>query len=92
MLMLLWTSPDSINTYFRDNPEPCAKLSQQLNRRAQATHEQVPPDALAPVMKQLVDAFISDRTRPEAMAVGIKTVRELAARSPLLMTRDLLQV
>ena len=43
-------------------------------------------------MKQLVDAFISDRTRPEAMAVGIKTVRELAARSPLLMTPDLLQV
>jgi protein SDA1 len=43
-------------------------------------------------MKQLVDGFISDRTRPEAMAVGLKTVRELAARSPLLMTPDLLQV
>ena len=52
----------------------------------------MPPDVLAPVMKQLVDGFISDRTRPEAMAVGLKTVRELAARSPLLMTPDLLQV
>ena len=58
----------------------------------QAVHDLVPPDALAPVLKQLADQFINDRTRPEAMAVGLKTVRELAARSPLIMTPDLLQV
>lgn len=58
----------------------------------QATHDVVPPETLAPVLKQLVDQFISDRTRPEVMAIGLKTVRELAARSPLIMTSDLLQV
>jgi len=52
----------------------------------------VPPETLAPVLKQLVDQFISDRTRPEVMAIGLKTVRELAARSPLIMTSDLLRV
>ena len=58
----------------------------------QATHDVVPPETLAPVLKQLVDQFISDRTRPEVMAIGLKTVRELAARSPLIMTSDLLRV
>jgi protein SDA1 len=55
-------------------------------------HELVPPDVLAPVLKQLADQFINDRTRPEVMVVGMRAVRELAQRAPLLMTPDLLQV
>lgn len=58
----------------------------------QGTHDQVPPDVLEPVLRQLVDQFIHDRARPAVMTVGIKTVRELCARSPLIMTSDLLQV
>ncbi|KAK9840402.1 hypothetical protein WJX74_009278 [Apatococcus lobatus] len=57
----------------------------------QATHDQVPPDVLEPVLRQLVDQFIHDRARPAVMTVGIKTVRELCARSPLIMTSELLQ-
>ena len=60
--------------------------------RVQATHDQVPPDVLEPVLRQLVDQFIHDRARPAVMTVGIKTVRELCARSPLIMTPELLQV
>jgi hypothetical protein len=52
---------------------------------------QVPPDAVEPLMRQLVNQFVHDRARPEVMAVGLKTVRELCARMPLLMTADLLQ-
>lgn len=52
----------------------------------------MPPEVLAPVLKQLADQFINDRTRPEVMVVGIRAVRELVARAPLLMTADLLQV
>ena len=52
----------------------------------------MPPDVLAPVLKQLADQFINDRTRPEVMVVGMRAVRELAQRAPLLMTPDLLQV
>lgn len=58
----------------------------------QASHDQVPPDVLEPVLRQLVDQFIHDRARPAVMTVGIKTVRELCARSPLIMTPELLQV
>jgi protein SDA1 len=52
---------------------------------------QVPPDAVEPLMRQLVNQFVHDRARPEVVAVGLKTVRELCARMPLLMTADLLQ-
>jgi len=51
----------------------------------------VPPEALAPVLRQLVDAFVHDRARPEVMTLGLKTVRELCARAPLVMTEELLQ-
>ena len=36
----------------------------------QACHELVPPDALAPVLRQLVDSFVHDRARPEVMTLG----------------------
>lgn len=58
----------------------------------QACHELVPPDAMTAVLRQLVDAFVHDRARPEVMTLGLKTVRELCARMPLIMTTDLLQV
>jgi len=57
----------------------------------QSCHDQVPPDVLAPVLRQLVDSFIHDRARPEVITVGIKTVRELCLRTPLVMTPELLQ-
>lgn len=57
----------------------------------QSCHELVPPDALAPVLRQLADQFIHDRARPEVMTVGLKTVREICIRSPLVMTPELLQ-
>lgn len=59
---------------------------------AQACHELVPPDAMTAVLRQLVDAFVHDRARPEVMTLGLKTVRELCARMPLIMTPELLQV
>ncbi|KAH7622813.1 hypothetical protein Ndes2526B_g02092 [Nannochloris sp. 'desiccata'] len=57
----------------------------------QGCHEVVPPDVLAPVLRQLVDQFVHDKARPEVMTVGIKTVREICVRAPLVMTQELLQ-
>lgn len=57
----------------------------------QACHDQVPPDALAPALRTLVDQFVNDRARPEVMTVGLKTVREMCTRTPLVMTEELLQ-
>ncbi|GLC55364.1 hypothetical protein PLESTB_000976900 [Pleodorina starrii] len=56
----------------------------------QATHDLVPPDVLAPVMRQLVDQFVHDKARPEVMTVGLKAVRELVLRCPLVMGPELL--
>lgn len=56
----------------------------------QSCHDLVPPDALAPVLRQLVDQFVHDRARPEVMTIGLKTVREICTRTPLVMNVDLL--
>lgn len=58
----------------------------------QAVHDEVPPDALSPLLRQLVDQFVHDRARPEVMSLGLKTVRSLCERAPLVMTPELLQV
>jgi hypothetical protein len=52
----------------------------------------VPPDAVDPLLRQLVNQFVHDKARPEAVAVGLQTVRELCMRTPLVITEELLQV
>ena len=82
----------AIATYFpapapsRSHHPPCPTFLPQ------ACHDLVPPDVLAPVIRQLVDQFVHDRARPEVVTIGLKTVRELCTRTPLVMTPELLQV
>lgn len=57
----------------------------------QACHDKVPPDAVEPLFRQVVNQFVHDRSRPEAIAVGLNVVREMCLRMPLLMNEDLLQ-
>ncbi|KAL0909542.1 hypothetical protein M5K25_020418 [Dendrobium thyrsiflorum] len=57
----------------------------------QACHDKVPPDAVEPLFRQIVNQFVHDRSRPEAIAVGLNVVREMCLRMPLLMNEDLLQ-
>ncbi|WIA17645.1 hypothetical protein OEZ85_014450 [Tetradesmus obliquus] len=66
-------------------------VTQVLAALAGAVHELVPPESLAPVLRQLVDQFVHDRARPEVMTVGLKAVRELSLRCPLVMSEELLQ-
>ena len=67
------------------------EVTQVLSALIQATHNLVPDDVLAPVTRQLCNNFINDTSRPEAMVVGLKTVREMCVRQPLIMSKDLLQ-
>ncbi|KAF7124102.1 hypothetical protein RHSIM_Rhsim12G0038300 [Rhododendron simsii] len=62
-----------------------------LAAAVQACHDMVPPDAVEPLFKQVVNQFVHDRSRTEAIAVGLNVVREICLRMPLLMTEDLLQ-
>ncbi|XP_022876155.1 protein SDA1 homolog isoform X2 [Olea europaea var. sylvestris] len=62
-----------------------------LAAAVQACHDMVPPDAVEPLFKQIVNQFVHDRSRTEAISVGLNVVREICLRMPLLMSEDLLQ-
>ena len=77
-----------LQRYVQPNQREVTRL---LASVATACHELVPPDALEPLLRQLVNQFVHDRARPEVVAVGINTVREICVRCPLVMHSDLLQ-
>jgi len=62
-----------------------------LQFSAQAAHELVPPDCIEPVLRAIINNFVTERNSSEVMAVGLNAVRELCARCPLVMTEDLLR-
>lgn len=62
-----------------------------LAAAAQACHDLVPPDAIEGLVRQLVNQFVHDRARPDVIAVGLHTMREICVRCPLVMTEDLLR-
>ncbi|KAL6190479.1 hypothetical protein ACLB2K_036876 [Fragaria x ananassa] len=66
-------------------------VTELLAAAVQACHDMVPPDAVEPLFKQIIIKFVDDRAQPEAIAVGLNTIREICLRMPLLMTEDLLQ-
>lgn len=66
-------------------------ITSLLAAAVQACHDMVPPDAVEPLFRQVVNQFVHDRSRTEAIAVGLNVVREICLRMPLLMTEDLLQ-
>ncbi|KAG0631359.1 hypothetical protein M758_1G247200 [Ceratodon purpureus] len=65
-------------------------VTQLLAAAVQACHDDVPPDAVESMIRQLVNQFVHDRARPEVMAVGLNVVREICMRIPLIMTKELL--
>ncbi|TXG56352.1 hypothetical protein EZV62_017665 [Acer yangbiense] len=66
-------------------------ITNLLAAAVQACHDMVPPDAVEPLFKQIVNQFVHDRSRSEAIAVGLNVIREICLRIPLLMNEDLLQ-
>ena len=66
-----------LQRYVQPNQREVTRL---LAAAATACHELVPPDALDPLLRQLVNQFVHDRARPEVVAVGINTVREICLR------------
>ncbi|KAA3680481.1 protein SDA1 [Paragonimus westermani] len=56
----------------------------------QATHDEVPPDVIEPVLRTIADNFITERASSEAITVGLNTTREICARCPYAISVDLL--
>lgn len=55
-----------------------------------ASHNLVPPEVLAPVIKTIANGFVNDKSTPEVITVGINSIREICSRAPLVMTEELL--
>lgn len=77
-----------IQRYLQPHQKDVTKL---LLFVAQASHEYVPPDALEPVLRTLVNNFVTERNSTDAMAIGLNAIRELCSRCPIAMSQDLLQ-
>ncbi|XP_059618258.1 protein SDA1 homolog [Phlebotomus argentipes] len=57
---------------------------------AQSAHELVPGDVFEPVLKTIVNNFVSERNSSDVMAIGLNAIREICARCPLAMNEDML--
>ena len=57
---------------------------------AQASHELVPPNLIADLIRAIADAFVTERNAPEVMTVGINAIRSILANAPLAVDEDLL--
>ncbi|KPA76291.1 hypothetical protein ABB37_08019 [Leptomonas pyrrhocoris] len=65
--------------------------TQLLALSAMCVHKMVPPDVLEPLLRTIANHFVSDRSSPDAITVGINTIREICKRQPLAMNADLLK-
>ncbi len=83
--LLLLTNINTTKFFFT------TQVTKLLAAAATACHELVPPDAIEPLLRQLVTQFVHDKARPEVVAVGINSVREICNRTPLVMTEELLR-
>ncbi|KAF7989980.1 hypothetical protein HCN44_008654 [Aphidius gifuensis] len=77
-----------IQRFLQPHQREVTKLLQFI---AQASHELVPPEHLEPVLKTLVNNFVSERNSADVMAIGLNAVREICSRCPLVMNEDLLR-
>ncbi|CAK7562284.1 MAG: Severe Depolymerization of Actin [Sporothrix epigloea] len=58
---------------------------------AQAVHDQVPPDALEPLLAKIANEFVSEASAAEVASAGLAAIREVCLRQPLAMNETLLQ-
>jgi len=65
--------------------------TQLLALSSMCVHHMTPPDAVEPLVKAIANHFVSDRSSPDAITVGINTIREICKRQPLAMNEDLLK-
>ncbi|KAL7720286.1 Protein SDA1 [Entamoeba marina] len=65
-------------------------ITELLAYTSQAIHSLVPPDVIEPIIRTILNNFISDRSKVEAQALGLNTVRIICERCPLAMNKSML--
>ncbi|KRZ12612.1 Protein SDA1 -like protein [Trichinella zimbabwensis] len=58
---------------------------------AHASHDLVPPDVIAVMVRVIAQNFITDRNSSEAIAVGLNAIREVVANCPLAISDELMR-
>lgn len=66
-------------------------VTQIMAASAQASHDLVPPESIATVVRKIADEFVSDGVAAEVASAGINTIREILSRAPLAIEPPLLQ-
>ncbi|VUZ49429.1 unnamed protein product [Hymenolepis diminuta] len=85
--LLLLNFYPSLQRFLRPQQREITRL---LLFAAQASHDQVPPDVMIPLVRTITDNFVTDRASAEAITVGLNTIREVCARCPYAVDEDLL--
>merc|ERR1719162_1126718 len=63
-------------------------VTQVLACLVEACHPQVPPDDLRPVIKLLMETFVTESAAPEVIEVGLNTIREVCTRAVNILTEE----
>ncbi|KNE57377.1 hypothetical protein AMAG_03099 [Allomyces macrogynus ATCC 38327] len=81
----------SFYTYLQKYLQPHQRnVTSLLAYTAQASHDLVPPDVLAPVIRVIADQFVNEHSSREVISAGLNAIREICTRAPLAMDADLL--
>ena len=62
-----------------------------LSLTATCVHPLIPPDALESLVRSIANHFVNDRSQPDAITIGLNSIREICKRQPLAMNADLLR-
>uniref|UniRef100_A0A0N4V820 Protein SDA1 n=1 Tax=Enterobius vermicularis TaxID=51028 RepID=A0A0N4V820_ENTVE len=77
-----------LHRYFQPKQREVTRL---LLYAAQACHELVPPDIVEQLVRVIAQNFVTDRNSPEAITVGLNTIREIFTNCSFAATEDLLR-
>ena len=94
MGLLIWTHKLLIPQFFTFLQRYLRPHQQQVTRiltyLSQATHSAIDVSVLSPPIQTIISNFITDRNTPEAITVGINTIRVIALKCPGILTQELL--
>merc|ERR1719473_2158891 len=63
-------------------------VTQILACLVEASHAQVPPEELRPVILHLMQHFVTEAAAPEVIEVGLNTIREVCTRAVNILTEE----
>ena len=94
MGLLIWTHKLVIPQFFTFLQRYLKPHQQQVTRiltyLSQAAHSALEVSLLHPPVQSIISNFITDRNTPEAITVGINTIREIALKCSGILTQELL--